>query len=125
MNIQRAAEIQVLLEGVALPATRKELIEYAKQQDRDAARELEQLPDGEYDRLDAVGEALTGKAPQQREEPQLPRPESGKPPGGSNYLTTHGDPGAVRPSAPADNPPQKAIEQQTKTQQRQKQKQEA
>ena len=110
MNFQRSAEIQVLLEGVPLPATRDELVEYAKREDVDAARELRQIPEREYERLDDVGEVLRKPAPQQHVETQLPREESGKPPGGSDYLTPHGDSGAVRPSAPAGNPPQRAIE---------------
>jgi hypothetical protein len=125
MNFQRVAEIQVVLEGVPLPATRAELIEYAKREDGDAALVLREIPDREYDRLDAVGEALKRTAPGRREQTPLPQPESGKPPGGGDYLEPHPESGAVRPSAPAANPPQQAIEQQTKTQQRQKQVQEA
>jgi hypothetical protein len=89
MSFQRVAEIQVVLEGVPLPATRKELIEYARREDRAAAEALERVPEGEYDRIDAVGEALAQTAPRQRAKSRLPRPESGKPAGGSDYLTPH------------------------------------
>ena len=37
MNLQRAAEIQVVLEGVKLPATRDQLVQYAALQDAAAA----------------------------------------------------------------------------------------
>ena len=120
-----AAEVQVVLEGVALPAQKRELIDYASTQDENAARQLEQLPDREYRSLDEVGEAL---APVQPSWPQpdvhRPREESGKPPGGDAYLDPHPEPGAVRPSAPAANPFQQVLQQQTKTQKEQQQRQE-
>jgi Protein of unknown function (DUF2795) len=58
VNAQRAAEIQVVLEGIRLPATRGELIAYARSWDPAAATELEAIPDRAYDRIDEVGEAL-------------------------------------------------------------------
>jgi len=119
MDFQQVAEIQVVLEGVPLPASRRELIEYARREDARVAEALERIPDGDYDRLDAVGEALMRAAPRRRDEPKLPRPESGKPPGGSDYLNPRPESGAVRPSAPASNPLQRALEQQTQTQKRQ------
>jgi hypothetical protein len=121
---QRAAELQVVLEGVPLPAKKRELLEYARRQDESAAADLAQLPDREYSSLDEVGEAL---APVQPEWPapdvHEPRDESGQPPGGDAYLDPHPEPGSVRPSGPASNPPQKALEQQSKTQKRQQEKQ--
>ena len=63
MNFQRAAEIQVVLEGIALPATRDELVRYAAPQDAAAAAVLERLPDRTYERLDDVGEALAPTEP--------------------------------------------------------------
>jgi hypothetical protein len=84
MDFQRAAEIQIVLEGISLPATRDELVEYARSEDRAAAQALERIPDGTYDRLDAVGEALRRTAPQRQEETRLPKPESGDPPGGGD-----------------------------------------
>src|SRR5947209_7012833 len=119
MDHQRAAEVQVVLEGVDLPASRDELIRYAEGHDRAAARELERIPDGEYDRLDAVGEALASTNVRRRDERPLPKPESGEPPGGDSYLDPHPESGGVRPSAPPANPPQKAIQEQSKTQKRQ------
>ena len=58
MEAQRAAEIQVVLEGIRLPASRDALVRYARPEDAAAASALQRLPDREYDRLDAVGEEL-------------------------------------------------------------------
>ena len=41
MSTQRAAELQVVLEGVPLPAKKRDLIEYAGSQDESAAAELQ------------------------------------------------------------------------------------
>jgi hypothetical protein len=119
-----AAEIQVVLEGVPLPAQKRELVHYARTQDEDAARTLESLPDREYGSLDDVGEGLAPVQPawsQRRNE--MPREESGRPPGGDDYVDPNPESGAVRPSAPANNPPQKTLEQQSKTQKEQQQRQ--
>jgi hypothetical protein len=125
MNFQRAAEIQVLLEGIALPATRDELVRYAAREDRAAAAVLERIPDREYERIDEVGEELVPTHPVRATDDPLPKPESGKPPGGEAYVTPHPpDTGELHPDAPRDNPPRKAIEQATQLQQEQKAKQE-
>lgn len=58
MSPQRAAELQVVLEGVALPAKKQELLDYARTQDAAAVSDLQALPDREYSSLDEVGEAL-------------------------------------------------------------------
>ena len=71
MNAQRAAEIQVVLEGVRLPATRGELIAYARRWDPAAASELAAIADRAYDRIDEVGEALL------RVQPVLGQQEAG------------------------------------------------
>ena len=121
MNTQRAAEIQAVLEGVPLPAKKSDLVEYAKAQDEGVARELEGLPDEEFDRLDAVGEVLMLVPTRPKEDGRLPLPESGKPPGGADYLTPGPtDTGLVRHSAPRQNPPQQALEQATKLRKKQK-----
>ena len=52
---QEAAELQVLLEGVGLPARKRDLVAYARGQDPGAAQRLQELPDGEYRSLDDVG----------------------------------------------------------------------
>jgi Protein of unknown function (DUF2795) len=78
------AELQVLVEGVVLPANRQELVDYARREGGDPAAvlALERLPPGEYASIDDVAEAL---APVQPAPPKVvkeaPRPESGPPPG--------------------------------------------
>ncbi|MFL5950690.1 MAG: DUF2795 domain-containing protein [Gaiellaceae bacterium] len=124
MSAREAAEIQVVLEGVDLPAKKKELLAYARSQDERAAALLESLPDREYSSLDEVGEALSPVQPASgAADAYLPRDESGKPPGGEAYLDPNATPGAVRPSGPASNPPQKALEEQTKSQKQQQERQ--
>jgi hypothetical protein len=86
VNAQRAAELQVVLEGIRLPATRGELIAYARAWDPVAATELGAIPDRAYDRIDEVGEALLRVQPVVEPESRLPRPESGLPPGGDSYV---------------------------------------
>ena len=120
MDFQRATELQALLEGVPLPATREALVAYASSQDPAAAADLAALPEGEYDRLDAVGEALAGGRSKLPPAVPLPRPESDRPPGGDDYLQPFpGDTGKVRDDSPPDNPPQTVLEEQSKTQKRQ------
>jgi hypothetical protein len=127
MDSQRAAELQVLLEGVALPASRQELIDYAAGQSdgNGFVADLRSLSDREYRSLDEVGEELLPVQPERPDERlALPRDESGEPPGGDAYTDPDAEPGAVRPDWPEDNPPQQVLEQQTETQQTQKQRQE-
>ena len=124
MTPQRAAELQVVLEGVRLPATKRDLVEYARTQDESAVAELQRLPDREYSSLDEVGEALAPVQPNWRKpDADEPRDESGQPPGGDAYLDPHAEPGAVRPSAPPSNPPQKTLEEQSKKQKEQQERQ--
>jgi hypothetical protein len=117
VDTRLAAELQVLLEGVPLPAHKRELVEYARGQDGDAARHLESIPDREYRSLDEVGEALAPVQPS-RSQPQaaVPREESDAPPGGESYVEPDPEPGAVRHDAPPDNRPQKTLEQQSQAQ---------
>jgi hypothetical protein len=115
MNLQRAAEIQVVLEGIKLPATRDELVRYAESEDPQVARELERISDREYERLDDVAEELAPTQPLRAPEQKPPRPESGQVPGGDDYVNPSPESGGVRPDAPHDNPPQKAIDEAQKT----------
>ena len=95
----RVAEIQVLLEGVPLPATRPDLLRYARDQHADAASLalLEALPEREYASIDEVGETLHPVQPASvSSQPERPRPESGQPPGGEAYTDPSPEPGAVR-----------------------------
>jgi hypothetical protein len=143
------AMLQTVLEGVPLPAEKHELIRYAREQGDAVPWDLlERLPDGEYRSLDEVGEALAPVQPAAGQggsgvpvggTPRFPRTpstgplrgqaappphaESGLPPGGDDYLDPFPVPGGVRHDAPPDNPPQKAIEQQTKRQNEQKERQ--
>jgi hypothetical protein len=97
MNLQRAAEIQVVLEGVKLPATRAELVHYAALQDAEAAVELERIADHRYASIDEVGEELAHTQPQFPAPGLIPHPESGFPPGKADYVNPHPTPGALRP----------------------------
>jgi hypothetical protein len=110
MNMQRAAEIQALLEGIELPATRDELVRYASLHDAEAAVDLERVEDRQYRRIDEVGEQLVRVQPRAPAEVPLPRPESGEVPGGEAYLDPDAEAGAVRETAPPDYPPQKQID---------------
>src|ERR671935_862255 len=107
------ATLQVLLEGVPLPASKDELIRYAREQDGGRAVSLlERLPDRKYRRLDDVGEALAPVQPSSEEREPLPREESDVTPGGTDYTISRPNPGKVRDDAPPGNAPQKVIEQQ-------------
>jgi hypothetical protein len=123
--IAEAARLQVLLEGVALPASKHELLIYAQEQRAggDELSLLRRLPEREYRSLDDVGETLAPVQPDRSKDRKLPREESGRPPGGDDYLHPHPTPGKVSHSAPAGNPPQKTLEQQAKTQTEQKERQ--
>jgi hypothetical protein len=117
VSTQATALIQVVLEGVSLPATKAELVDYARREDPDAAALLEALPDREYRSLDEVGETLAPvQPPWTQPEAAVPHEESDAPPGGDDYAAPHPEPGAVRHDAPPENPPQKALEKQSKTQ---------
>ena len=121
MNAQRAAEIQAALEGITLPATRPELVAYARANAPELVPDLETLPQMVFDRLDAVGDLLRPMLSAPREAPRLPRAESGEPPGRADYLKPFpADTGRVLHDAPRDNPPQQAIESASETQGKQK-----
>ncbi|MDX6413974.1 MAG: hypothetical protein QOH23_1384 [Gaiellaceae bacterium] len=95
------AQLEALLEGVQLPAKKRELLEYARQQDPELAQLLEGLPEREYRALDEVGEALVpAQSPPVPSHVALPREESGLPPGGDDYVNPDPTPGAVRPDGP-------------------------
>ena len=120
IGTQRAALVQAVLEGISLPATKSELLAYARRQEPDVSADLDGLPDEEFSRLDDVGTLLTLAPAAAREDAPLPRPESDQPPGGDDYTTPKPqDTGRVRHDAPPDNPPQKAIEQASKRQKKQ------
>ncbi|HZE28710.1 MAG TPA: DUF2795 domain-containing protein [Gaiellaceae bacterium] len=93
------AELQVLLEGVSLPAGKQELLDHARREGAGPAELalLEALPDREYSSLDEVGEVLLPVQPARAsEQAARPRAESGEPPGGSAYTDGSEAPGWVR-----------------------------
>ena len=94
----RLAELQVVLEGVALPAGKRELIEYARAQNGGEAFVglLTGIPEREYRSLDEVGEALAPVQPTGKSKVPLPHAESGEQPGGDAYFDPSPEPGAVR-----------------------------
>jgi hypothetical protein len=103
VSTARTAELQTLLEGVALPAPRQELLDYALLQGVSAElfALLEALPDREYRSIDEIAETLAPvQPPPAPEEPEVPQPESGLPPGGEAYTDPSAEPGAVRERGP-------------------------
>src|SRR3954454_20267344 len=120
MDLQRSAEIQVVLEGISLPASRDQLVRYAARFDEAAARTLETIPNRQYERIDEVGDELAGTKPVRAASDNLPKPESGQPPGGDDYLPPSPKPGRLPTDARRSPPPQKPIEEASKTQKRQK-----
>jgi Protein of unknown function (DUF2795) len=120
------ATLQGLLEGVDLPASKRDLISYAREQEdgTSVVQLLERLPDQEFRSLDDVGEALAPVQPTRSAQERQPKPESDQPPGGDDYVNPDPETGTVRDDAPPDNPPAKAIEEQTQAQNEQKERQE-
>jgi hypothetical protein len=123
VDTARAAEIQVVLEGIPLPASRDELVRYARAEDERAASALAKIPDRTYTRLDAVGEELVRVQPEPAEDAPEPAVESDLPPGGDDYVNTKPRSGAVRRDAPKDSQAQKTLEKQSQTLARQQKKQ--
>jgi len=90
------AYLESLLEGVPLPATRKDLIKYAKREaGRSESKVLKDLPSQRYWALDEVGEALAPVQPRRARKPRVPKPESDLPPGGPAYGYQAGGPSAI------------------------------
>jgi len=99
MEPASVAELQVLLEGVPLPAELSTLLQYALRQGASGEQiaMLQRLSDRSYDTIDEVAEELVSvQPPREREEPHSPREESGAPPGADAYTQPHPDSGAVR-----------------------------
>ena len=97
MTHGQAAELQVLLEGVPLPATRQRLLEYARHERArpDQLAALRAIPERRYTHLDAVAEEVLRVQPARVQQPHDPRAESGAPPGGPDYLVPHPQSGRV------------------------------
>ena len=93
---RESAIVQTVLEGVPLPATKQELIDYARSQ---GARErvlgvLQWIDDREYRLLDDVGEGIARVQPNSA--PSSPAIQSDEPPGRSWYTDPHPEPGSIR-----------------------------
>jgi hypothetical protein len=100
----RVAVLQVVLEGVPLPAGKQELIEHARREGAEPGLValLESLPEGQYGSIDEVAETLQPVQPvSSSPAPAEPNPESGLPPGGAAYTDPSPEPGAVRERGPA------------------------
>jgi hypothetical protein len=102
MNTQEVAELQVVLEGVPLPAGKQELLEHARHEGAGRLTALLRgLPDREYRSLDEVGEELLPVQPDwPHRDAREPGEESGKPPGGEAYTDASAEPGSVREDGP-------------------------
>jgi hypothetical protein len=100
----RLAQLQVLLEGVPLPAAKRELLHYARREGAGPAdlALLEALPDREYSSIDDVGETLRPVQPTiPTLQPEQPSAESGAPPGGDAYTDPSPETGRVRERLPS------------------------
>ena len=87
-STERAAYAQALLEGVPLPATRGDLIRYARKQRDGVVESLRSLPSRRFTSLDEVGEELAPVQPKRTPQRRVPVPESDLPPGGRLYGVT-------------------------------------
>ncbi|HEU4657681.1 MAG TPA: DUF2795 domain-containing protein [Capillimicrobium sp.] len=80
------ARTEALLEGVPLPATKRDLERHLERAGgREAARAVRDLPDRRYATIDEVGEALAPVQPSWAAPRRVPGPESDLPPGGAGY----------------------------------------
>ena len=99
MELSTVAELQVLLEGVALPSEPSALMQYALREGASGEQLalLRRLPERRYDNIDELAEQLVRVQPaDEREEPHSPGEESGEPPGREAYTQPHPESGAVR-----------------------------
>jgi hypothetical protein len=99
VELSGLAELQVLLEGVPLPAGRRDLVRYAEHEGATPYQlgALRSLSEQRWETIDAVGEALRRvQPPLASAEPHPPREESGAPPGGPAYTEPHPESGEVR-----------------------------
>ena len=99
MEFADVADLQVLVEGVRLPAEKSLLVVYAGVQGATTAQLelLAGLPDQEFATIDELAECLLSVQPKrQLEVPQEPHEESGAPPGGAEYTNPSPVSGSVR-----------------------------
>ena len=100
MDPADAAQLKAALVGVALPAEKQQLLEYAVQQ-RAEPRLLDGLrslsEDTTYESLDQVIEELVHVQPPRVDpDPHEPKEEAGAPPGGDAYTDKDPETGKVR-----------------------------
>jgi Protein of unknown function (DUF2795) len=98
MDLSSVAELQVVLEGISLPAEREDLLDYAARQGATTVQigMLHRLPEQEFQTIDEVAETLVRvQPPRDREVPHRPREESGAPPGGDAYTKAQVESGRV------------------------------
>ncbi|HET8751842.1 MAG TPA: DUF2795 domain-containing protein [Gaiellaceae bacterium] len=98
MDFATVAELQTLLEGVALPNERSALLKYALREGASGEQLalLQRLPERRYDNIDEVAEQLLRVQPaDEHEVPHSPREESGDPPGREAYTQPHPESGQV------------------------------
>ena len=98
MDPSAAADLEAVLAGVPLPATKDALLEYAVQRHAEPAliSALRSLPERTFESLDAVAEEAAQVRPDRRGGSPEPREESGAPPGGDDYTHAAPESGAVR-----------------------------
>jgi uncharacterized protein DUF2795 len=96
MDFSAAAQLKTLLTGVALPADKATLLEYAVRQHAEPVQiaALRSLPQREYASLDEVTEELLHVQPRHDDPVPRPREESGAPPGGAGYTAGRRSPTA-------------------------------
>lgn len=98
-KLRQAAIAQVVLEGVPLPAQKRDLLAYAHRQEtpHEVLAALALVPDREYAAIDEVGEAIVHVQPALGPKPASePSPESGDVPGGAAYLEPGAEPDGAR-----------------------------
>jgi Protein of unknown function (DUF2795) len=99
MDNAGVAELKTALIGVALPADKTRLLEYAVRQRVEPQQldALRSLPDREFESLDEVSEELLRMQPRGVSDGGEPHEESGQPPCGDDYTRAHPtDTGTVR-----------------------------
>jgi hypothetical protein len=100
MEQSQAAELKTALTGIALPAQKPDLLEYAVKQhvEPPLLDGLRSLPaDKKFESLDAVIEELLQVQPNRASKPPEPHEESGAPPGGDAYTEKDPETGKVTP----------------------------
>lgn len=94
--MRERAHVEALLEGVPLPAAKKDLVRWAKRNgEPQVARRLRSLPSRRFDYIDEVGEALEPVQPRWPRPKRVPQAETDLPPGGPAYGTRPNGPAAA------------------------------